>query len=140
MNDSELRDHLETARVASLATIRADGRVDLVPVTFAVEEDLMVMMIDHKPKSTMDLKRLDNIRQFPEVTLLAEHYDDEDWDQLWWVRVRGRAKVHQAGAEWERAGEMLSGRYSQYQAIPPVGPAIVVEITELSGWSAAERS
>ena len=103
MNDSELRDHLETARVAILATIRADGRVDLVPVTFAVEEDLMVTMVDHKPKSTMDLKRLDNIGQFPEVTFLAEHYDDEDWDQLWWVRVRGRAKVHQAGAEWERA-------------------------------------
>lgn len=100
----------------------------------------MVMMIDHKPKSTMDLKRLENIRQFPEVTLLVEHYDDEDWDQLWWVRVRGRAKVHQAGADWERAGEMLSGRYSQYQAIPPAGPAIVVEITELSGWSAEERS
>jgi PPOX class probable F420-dependent enzyme len=140
MNDSELRDHLETARVAILATIRADGRVDLVPVTFAVEEDLMVTMVDHKPKSTMDLKRLDNIGQFPEVTFLAEHYDDEDWDQLWWVRVRGRAKVHQAGAEWERAAEMMSARYSQYQAISPAGPAIVVEITELSGWSAAERS
>jgi len=49
MTDSELFDLLEHARVATLATIRADGRVDLVPVTFAFDDDLIVTAVDHKP-------------------------------------------------------------------------------------------
>ena len=140
MTDSELFDLLEHARVATLATIRADGRVDLVPVTFAFDDDLIVTAVDHKPKSTPDLKRLDHVRQFPEVTLLAEHYDDEDWDTLWWVRIRGRAKVHTSGPEWEHAIELLAKRYPQYREHRPIGPAIVVERTELTGWSAAPPS
>jgi PPOX class probable F420-dependent enzyme len=139
MTDSELFDLLEQARVATLATIRSDGRVDLVPVTFAFDDDVIVTAVDHKPKSTNDLKRLDNVRQFPEVTLLAEHYDDEDWGALWWVRVRGRARVHQSGPEWEHAIELLAKRYPQYREQRPVGAAIVVERTELTGWTAAGR-
>ena len=95
MNESELLELLGDARVATLATIRADGRVDLVPITFAFDDRVLVTAIDHKKKSTIELKRLDNIRQFPEVTLLVDHYDDQDWKQLWWVRVRGRAKVYE---------------------------------------------
>jgi PPOX class probable F420-dependent enzyme len=138
-NDPVLRDRLAQSRVATLSTIRSDGRVDLVPVTFAFDENTLVTAVDHKPKSRMDLKRLDNVRQFPEITLLVEHYDDSDWDALWWVRVRGRAKVYETGAEWERAIDLLVERYPQYQVTRPVGPAIVVEFTELTGWSAADR-
>ena len=137
MTDSELLELLDQARVATLATIRADGRVDLVPVTFAFDDHVLVTAVDHKPKSSPDLQRLDNVRQFPEVTLLAEHYDDKDWDALWWVRVRGRAKVHQSGPEWEHAIELLTKRYPQYQEQRPTGAAIVIERTELTGWSAS---
>ena len=114
MNESELLELIGDARVATLATIRTDGRVDLVPITFAFDDHVVVTAIDHKKKSTTELKRLDNIRQFPEVTLLVDHYDDQDWKQLWWVRVRGRAKVHQSGNEYELALDLLSQRYSQY--------------------------
>ena len=137
MTDSELVELLDQARVATLATIRTDGRVDLVPVTFAFDDAVLVTAVDHKPKSSPDLQRLDNVRQFPEVTLLAEHYDDKDWDALWWVRVRGRAKVHQSGPEWEHAIELLTKRYPQYQEQRPTGAAIVIERTELTGWSAS---
>ena len=99
MNESELLELLGHARVLTLATIRTDGRVDLVPITFAFDDQVIVTAIDHKKKSTIELKRLDNIRQFPEVTLLADHYDDQNWQRLWWVRIRGRAKVHQTGSE-----------------------------------------
>ena len=138
MTDSELFDLLDQARVATLATIRNDGRVDLVPVTFAFDDDVVVTAVDHKPKSTTPLQRLDNVRQFPEVTLLADRYDDADWDQLWWVRIRGRAKVHQSGPEWEHAIELLAKRYEQYREHRPMGAAIVIERTELTGWSAAQ--
>jgi len=136
MNESELLELLGAARVATLATIRADGRVDLVPVTFAFDDRVVVTAIDHKKKSTTELKRLDNIRQFPEVTLLVDHYDDQDWKQLWWVRVRGRAKVHQSGKDYDRALDLLSDRYSQYEEKLPKGAAIVIERTEITGWKA----
>ncbi len=137
MTETELLELLEHGRVATLATIRSDGRVDLVPITFAFDGDVVVTAVDHKPKSTTELKRLDNVRQFPEVTLLVEHYDDEDWESLWWVRVRGRARVHVSGPEWEHAVELLAKRYPQYAERRPVGPAIVIERTELTGWRAA---
>ena len=133
MNESELLELIGDARVATLATIRTDGRVDLVPITFAFDDHVVVTAIDHKKKSTTELKRLDNIRQFPEVTLLV---DDQDWKQLWWVRVRGRAKVHQSGNEYELALDLLSQRYSQYAEKRPKGPAIIIERTEVTGWKA----
>ena len=136
MNESELLELLSAARVATLATIRADGRVDLVPVTFAFDDRTVVTAIDHKKKSTTELKRLENIKQFPEVTLLVDRYDDDDWKQLWWVRIRGRAKVHQSGNEFDRAIDLLSERYTQYVEKRPKGPAIVIERTELPGWKA----
>ncbi len=136
MNESELLELLDDARVATLATIRADGRVDLVPITFAFDDGVLVTAIDHKKKSTTELKRLDNIRQFPEVTLLVDHYDDQDWKKLWWVRIRGRAKVHESGKGYERALDLLSNRYSQYEEKRPKGPAIIIERTEITGWKA----
>ena len=136
MNESELLELIGDARVATLATIRTDGRVDLVPITFAFDDHVVVTAIDHKKKSTTELKRLDNIRQFPEVTLLVDHYDDQDWKQLWWVRVRGRAKVHQSGNEFELALDLVSERYSQYAEKRPKGPAIIIERTEVTGWKA----
>tara|TARA_B100001013_G_scaffold328495_1_gene242262 strand:+ start:822 stop:1232 length:411 start_codon:yes stop_codon:yes gene_type:complete len=136
MNETELLELLSHARVATLATIRADGRVDLVPITFAFDDQVVVTAIDHKKKSTTELKRLDNIRQFPEVTLLVDHYNDQDWTHLWWVRIRGRAKVHQAGSEYERALDLLSDRYPQYVETRPKGAVIVIDRTELTGWKA----
>ena len=136
MNEADLLTLLDEAFVATLATIRTDGRVDLVPITFAYDERNIVTAIDHKRKSTTELKRLDNIRQFPEVTLLIDHYDHSDWKRLWWVRIRGRAKVHQSGAEFDRALDLLCDRYTQYAEKRPKGPAIVIERTELTGWRA----
>ena len=49
-------------------------------------------MVDDKPKATTALRRLDNVRAHPAVSLLVDHYDD-DWTRLWWVRVDGTAVV-----------------------------------------------
>ena len=138
VTEAELLELLSEGRVATLATIRADGRVDLVPCTYAFVDDVVVTAVDHKPKTTMDLKRLDNVRRFPEVTMLIEHYDDSDWERLWWVRLRGRAAVHTEGAQHRDAIKLLCDRYPQYAAEPPVGAAIVIQRTELTGWSAVD--
>ena len=106
-----------------------------MPVTFAlVGDDRLVTAIDHKPKTTMRLQRLANIDARPEVTVLVDHYED-DWEQLWWVRLRGDAHAVAAGDEWDEAVAALVARYAQYEERPPDGPVIVVEITSWLGWA-----
>jgi hypothetical protein len=46
------------ARVARLGTLSKTGRVDLVPITFAIVDDVLYTAVDHKPKTTTELKRL----------------------------------------------------------------------------------
>ena len=76
--------------VARLATVGADGRPHLVPVVFAVHEQVIYSAVDAKPKTTQRLRRLANIESNPQVSLLVDHYD-EDWTRLWWVRADGDA-------------------------------------------------
>src|SRR6188472_2564751 len=79
---------LREARVARLGTVDATGAVRLVPVCLAVVGGWIVGAVDHKPKRTGQLRRLDDMRDRGEATVLVDHYD-EDCTQLWWVRVRG---------------------------------------------------
>lgn len=127
------------AAVARLATVDADGRPRLVPVTFALEGDRLYSAVDHKPKTTTDLARLRDIEGSPEVTLLTDHYDD-DWSALWWVRVRGVATIVDERDVRNRALDLLADKYPQYAEQRPEGPVIVVAITEWRAWSATPSS
>ena len=131
-----MRRRLEEARVARLATVDPVERPHLVPITFALVEDLIVTAVDEKPKRTRKLQRLENVRMNPLVTVLVDHYD-EDWSRLWWVRVRGDAEVHEDGPERARALEALAAKYPAYRDRPPRGPAILIEAQDWLGWSAA---
>ncbi|GAA2161172.1 TIGR03668 family PPOX class F420-dependent oxidoreductase [Actinomadura napierensis] len=126
---------LASAPVARLATVGEDGRPHLVPVTFAVHRGSVYTAVDHKPKSTRDLRRLANIRANPRVALLADHYED-DWDRLWWVRVDGHAAVVEDDARRAEPVRLLAGRYAQYRDRPPEGPVIAVTIDAWTGWTA----
>ena len=97
-----------------------------MPVCFAVDGDRIVSVVDHKPKATTALRRLDNVRAHPAVSLLVDHYDD-DWARLWWVRVDGTGAVRDAGPEHESAVDLLAAKYAQYRDVRPTGP--VLEIT-----------
>jgi PPOX class probable F420-dependent enzyme len=107
-----------------------------VPVTFAVEGDQVYIAVDHKPKTTTNLRRLRNIRENPQVTLLADHYE-EDWDRLWWVRVDGTARVIENGPGGQGPLDALAAKYDQYRHFRPAGPVIVIQATNWMGWSAA---
>ena len=132
----EMRRRIEGARVARLATVARDGRPHIVPITFAPTEDALYFAVDQKPKRSSDLQRLRNIESNPAVSVLIDHYED-DWTQLWWVRVDGRARIVRDGAELETAFTLLSRRYPQYRSARPVGPAVVIEIERMTGWSAS---
>ena len=126
---------LDDARVARLATIRSDGSPRVVPICFALDGDTLYSAVDEKPKRTRGLARLADIERDPRVEVLIDHYD-EDWSQLSWVRLRGRARVVERD---ERALELLCARYQQYRDEPPKGPFVVVEVVERLSWSAAAR-
>jgi PPOX class probable F420-dependent enzyme len=127
---------LTAARVARLATIDPDGRPHLVPIVFAVDGDTLYSAVDRKPKRSTVLRRIENARSRPDVTILVDHYEDE-WDRLWWIRLRGRARVLDAGEERERALELLAEKYPQYRREPPEGPVLAVDVTDVREWSAA---
>lgn len=120
--------------MARLATVGSSGAPHLVPITFALlDERTLVSAVDHKPKRTRALRRLDNIAANPQVSVLVDHYES-DWGRLWWARADGRARVEKAAPAG--AAEALAERYEQYREHPPGGPFIVIEIQRLSGWSA----
>ena len=117
------------ARVARLATVSGDGSPHLVPMVYALDGARIVSAVDHKPKASTALRRLDNIAVNPFVSVLVDEYD-EDWTQLWWARADG----------WARALDSydltpLIERYAAYREQPPAGPVIVIEVDHWSGWS-----
>jgi PPOX class probable F420-dependent enzyme len=133
----ELRRRAAEAPVGRLATIRRDGRPRLVPVTFALVDDLLWFAVDEvKPKRDLRLARLADIARDPRVTLLVDHYAD-DWAALWWIRVDGHAAVHEAGLPRERALDALAAKYPPYRAARPAGPVVAITPTTWTGWSAA---
>jgi PPOX class probable F420-dependent enzyme len=136
LGDEEARRRFADARSVRLATVSASGQPHLVPVTFAVDQDIIYTAIDAKPKSTRLLRRLSNIRANPEVCLLADHYAD-DWSQLWWARADGTASVVSDPTEMAVPVGLLTARYPQYEASPPSGPVIAVRVSRWQGWSAS---
>ena len=112
MSPEEARARFAAARVARLATADAAGRPHLVPIAFAVEGDTVYSAVDAKPKRTRALRRLANVRENPAVALLVDHWEEEDWGALWWVRAEGRGRVLAAEEpEARHAVELLSERY-----------------------------
>ena len=130
---------LVAARVARLATTDPDGRPHLVPIVFALDGGTLYTAVDSKPKRSRTLRRIENARARPDVTILVDSYA-EDWDSLWWIRLRGRARVLDGGAECRRALALLREKYPQYRDAPPEGPVLAVDVTETREWMSADRS
>jgi PPOX class probable F420-dependent enzyme len=132
---SLLREKVAGSRVAHLATTDPDGRPHLVPIVFALDGDTLYTAVDAKPKRSRTLRRIENARERPRVTVLVDRYA-EDWSRLWWIRLRGRARVLDGGDEAERALALLVAKYEQYAEAPPTAPVLAIDVDEWRGWSA----
>jgi PPOX class probable F420-dependent enzyme len=111
---------------------RAEVRViDSVPVVFAVRGRDVLLPIDTvKPKKSTALQRIRNLEADPRCTLLVEKYDD-DWDDLWWVRIHGSAEIHNSGpAELKLLGES----HPQYSEPGSIAGLIVLTPAIVTGW------
>jgi PPOX class probable F420-dependent enzyme len=123
------------ARSARLTTIDPDGRPNTVPVVFVMDGDTFYSSVDAKPKGSKDLRRMANIRRSPtEVVALIDHYEEE-WEHVWWVRLRGSGRVIEDGPEHDRAHALLYQKYPQYADLPPLGDVLAIQVTEWRGWS-----
>jgi PPOX class probable F420-dependent enzyme len=131
---AEARERFAAGRVARLATADATGRPHLVPIAYVLDGDHVYSVVDAKAKRTTSLRRLSNVLENPAVAVLVDHYDNTDWDALWWVRADGRGRVlRPEEAEARRATALLSQRYPQQHA---VGHVLAVDVERWSGWVA----
>jgi PPOX class probable F420-dependent enzyme len=133
MDRDTMRARVAAARVGRLATVTPAGEPHVVPCCFVLDGDTILSAVDAKPKSTLALRRLDNLRAHPRAALLVDHYDD-DWSTLWWVRADGDGRVIDAGAERERALDLLAAKYPQYRTRRPPGPVVAVVVTRWRAW------
>jgi PPOX class probable F420-dependent enzyme len=130
----EARARFIAARVARLATADEAGRPHLVPIAFAVDGETVYSAVDAKPKRTKALRRLANVRENPAVSLLVDHWNEDDWAELWWARADGKGRVlGPDDVEAQRAVELLRDRYPRQQA---TGEILTVTVERWSGWAA----
>src|SRR4051812_28283538 len=131
-----MRARVAAARVGRLGTVTDDGRPHLVPCCFVLDgvgRETVYSAVDGKPKSTLALRRLDNVRSHPVAGLLVDHYDD-DWSTLWWVRLDGSARGGDGGPERDRALALLAAKYDQYVQQPPAGAVLALEVERWRAW------
>jgi PPOX class probable F420-dependent enzyme len=127
------RRRVADARVGRLATLTPDGRPHLVPCCFVLDDETVFSAVDAKPKSTLALRRLENLRAHPSCSLLVDHYAEE-WADLWWVRVDGSGRVIEGGAARDRALDLLQSKYRQYRETTPPGAVVALEIEHWRMW------
>ncbi|MGH3517737.1 MAG: TIGR03668 family PPOX class F420-dependent oxidoreductase [Haloechinothrix sp.] len=140
LSSKQAREWFAKARVARLATVDPSTAPHIVPVTFAVVGDAVVFAVDHKPKTTTKLSRLSNIAANEHVCALVDEYH-EDWEQLWWVRADGTARIVRpadSGADHRASVRALCDKYAQYAVRPPDGVVVWIDVSRWSGWSGRE--
>lgn len=130
-------ERVRTARVGRLATVRADGAPRVVPCWFALDGDVLYTAVDDlKPKTTLALGRLDDVRATGRASLVVDH-EDEDWRRLWWVRGDGRARILDPSSdaqERSRALDLLAAKYPPYRDRPPPGAVVALDVARWTSW------
>jgi PPOX class probable F420-dependent enzyme len=127
---------IRSARIAHLATADRSGQPHAVPICFVFDDKYFYSPIDEKPKRTAPakLKRLRNIAENPQVSLVIDHYD-ENWGKLAYVLITGAARVMQRGQKHRRAVTLLRRKYSQYRTMAiDRRPIIVIKPQRIIVW------
>jgi len=126
-----------------LATVSSEGEPHVVPLCYALLNDSIYFVVDEKPKRThLGLMRLRNIHTNPQVALVIDDYDD-DWTQLAYLLLHGRATIVSNHAEFERALQLLCARYPQYAKMPldfKLNPVVRIAVERTYLWRATSAT
>jgi len=103
-------------RVGRLGTADAAGQPLVVPICYAFDGESLFSAIDAKPKTSepRGLKRIRNLQENPKVSVVIDRYD-EDWTQLRYVIIQGRAELLTEGGDFSRGIDLLLAKYPQYR-------------------------
>jgi PPOX class probable F420-dependent enzyme len=127
-------------RVARLATADAEGHPYVVPICYAFDGERFYTPLDEKPKSVeaSKLRRVRNIEARHEASLLIDQYDD-DWSQLGYVLVHGRADLLSPQDPVQaHALVLLRERYIQYRSMAlETRQVIVITPDHVTSWGPA---
>jgi PPOX class probable F420-dependent enzyme len=144
LGQEECFTRLRAADHGVLCTTASDGEIDVVPVCFAIADDLIVTPVDTvKPKSTTELTRVANVETRSAATLLCEHWDADNWSRLWWVRARltWRETIVTAdedGVDAHPYAEALRAKYDAYRDVrSPFTRVLTFAVTGVVGWTAS---
>ena len=129
---------IRSARIGHLATSDKSGQPHVIPICFVFDGNYFYSPIDEKPKrlAPQRLKRLKNIRENPQVSLVIDRYD-EDWRKLAYLLIFGKARVLKSGTKHRRAVNLLRKKYPQYRAMEiHQRPIIQITPTRWTSWGA----
>lgn len=103
-------------RVGRLGTADASGQPLVVPICYAFDGESLFSAIDAKPKTLgpRGLRRIRNLRENPKVSVVIDRYV-EDWTQLRYVIIQGRAELLTEGGDFARGVDLLLAKYPQYR-------------------------
>ena len=141
---SDIVETLNNSRIARLATVDPENNQPyLVPVVFAFDGNNIFIPIDDKPKKTINsnqLKRVKNIQKNPNISFLIDTYDDEDWNNLSYLIIQGKARIvinrlKDNNTTINTAQSLLSEKYLQYKKLVGMGDScIVIDIQKVIKW------
>jgi hypothetical protein len=134
LGEEDARARLTAHDHGVLCTRHAERGVDAVPVVYAVDDGYVGVPIDRvKAKASSRLQRERNLEADPRAALLVEHWDRDDWSELWWVRAALRFDGV-TGRESSLAAR-LAERYPQYRD-QPFERVLVLRVVGVTGWKA----
>ena len=140
---SEIVETLNNSKIARLATVDPENNQPyLVPVVFVFNGYNIFIPIDDKPKKTGNsnqLKRVKNIQKNPNISFLIDTYDDEDWNNLSYLMIQGKARIVVNRLKdidtIKTAHYLLSEKYLQYKNLVGMGDScIVIDIQKVIKW------
>ncbi len=141
---SDIVETLNNSRIARLATVDPENNQPyLVPIVFVFDGNNIFIPIDDKPKKTINsnqLKRVKNIQKNPNISFLIDTYDDEDWNNLSYLIIQGKARIvvnrlKDKNTTINTAQSLLSEKYLQYKKLVGMGDScIVIDIQKVIKW------
>jgi len=137
-----IRRFIHSHVVARLATADAAGQPHVIPFCYAFDDTAVYFIVDEKPKrqTGKPLKRIRNILANPQVAVVIDDYAD-DWTQLAYVLITGRAAIVEDREEHARVLTSLRERYPQYRQMPLAFPAnamVRIVPTKVIAWGKIE--
>jgi PPOX class probable F420-dependent enzyme len=124
---------LESGGFAVLGTVDERRGVHLVPVIYVVAPGKVAIPIDRvKDKTTMRLRRIENLGNDPRASLLVDHRSD-DWAELWWVRADLTFLEVERPARW---APVFADRFPPYVVAAAIESVLVLAIESVTGWQA----